>query len=211
VSRSAPVITRLVEFESADGAAIVGDLAIPETPIAGAIVCHPHPLYGGDRFNNVVSAVFSALPEAGIAALRFDFRSNFDRGVGERLDALGALCELGVELPDLPLVVVGYSFGAMVALGLDDSTVSAMALIAPPLAMATDVRRPGVATLVLTPRHDQFSPPAASEPIVAAWADAATPLAIEHQVIKSADHSLVGHAAAVADGVTNWLTRHLAG
>ncbi len=29
----------------------------------GVIICHPHPIYGGDMHNNVVSAIEGALPE----------------------------------------------------------------------------------------------------------------------------------------------------
>ena len=101
MSESAPVTVRLVEFETSDGIELVGDLAVPARPIAAAIVCHPHPQYGGNRFNNVVSAVFAALPESGIATLRFDFRQTFDHGVGERLDAVAALDALGDEVPDV--------------------------------------------------------------------------------------------------------------
>lgn len=209
MSDSAQATVRLVEFEASDGVELVGDLALPARPIAAAIVCHPHPQYGGNRFNNVVSAVYASLPEAGVATLRFDFRQTFAHGVGERLDAVAALDELGREVADVALVAIGYSFGAMVALGLDDPRVSALALIAPPLTMATDLRRPSVPTLVLTPRHDQFSPPTASEPMVTSWQDATPAVAIDHRVIESADHSLVGRTATVADEVTRWLTSTL--
>jgi alpha/beta superfamily hydrolase len=211
VSESAPPTVTFVEFESVDGAELVGDLAASVRPIAAAIVCHPHPQYGGNRFNNVVSAVFGALPAVDIAVLRVDFRQTFDHGVGERLDAVAALDELARVCPDVPLVAIGYSFGAIVALGLGDPRVSAKVLIAPPLAMATDLGRPTVPTLVLTPRHDQFSPPPASDPIVASWSDEMPAVAVDHRVIESADHSLVGRTAAVSDQVTSWLTGQVAG
>ncbi len=167
-----------------------------------AIVCHPHPQYGGNRFDNVVSALYDALPRAGIAALRFDFRAEFSGGPGERLDAVAALDDLVAAVPDVPVAVVGYSFGAMIALGLDDERVTALALVAPPLAMARDLAAPTVRTLVLTPAHDQFSPPAASTPIVAGWRAAP----VEHHTIEMADHSLAGRTATVADRVTAWLS-----
>ena len=193
------------EFTSADGARLVGDLALPATPRMAAIICHPHPQYGGDRFNNVVSALFAALPAADIAALRFDFRDQFSGGAGERLDALAAIADVAAAVPGVPIVALGYSFGAMIALGLDDERVTALGLVAPPLAMAPDIAAPAVPTLVLVPAHDQFSPPSASAPIVDRWAaSAAAP--IEHRTIEMADHSLVGHTGAVADQVTAWLS-----
>jgi uncharacterized protein len=189
-------------FTAADGARLVGDLAVPERAQLAAIVCHPHPLYGGDRFNQVVSALFEALPRADIAALRFDFRTEFSGGPGERLDAIAALDELVAAVPDVPVAVLGYSFGAIVALGLGDERVTALGLVAPPLAMASGLPAPAVRTLVLTPAHDQFSPPAVSAPIVAGWS-AAT---VEHHKIEMADHSLAGRTGTVAELVTAWLS-----
>lgn len=210
MSDSASVDVRPVEFEATDGAELVGDLAVPAEPTAAAIVCHPHPQYGGNRHNNVVTALFDALPRCGVSALRFDFRATFDHGTGERLDAIGALDALDAELDepfaDLPRIALGYSFGAMIALGLADRRVSALVLVAPPLAMATELPIPDVPTLVLTPRHDQFSPPELSTPIVGGWSAAAPQVSIDHQAIESADHSLVGHAEAVASRTTDWLT-----
>jgi alpha/beta superfamily hydrolase len=200
VSESLPITRRTVHFEASDGVELVGDIAVPDAPASAAIVCHPHPQYGGNRFNNVVTALFDALPDAGVAALRFDFRARFSGGPGERLDAVGALDELAAAVPGVPLVAVGYSFGALVALGLDDDRVTALGLVAPPLAMMPEPRAPGVRTLVLTPAHDQFSPPEATEPIVAGWP------ACEHRVVEMADHSLVGHTRNVADVVTAWLS-----
>ncbi len=170
-----------------------------------AIICHPHPQYGGTRFNNVVTALFAALPPAGIAALRFDFREEFSGGAGERLDALAAIDDVAAAVPGVPIVALGYSFGAMIALGLDDERVTALGLVAPPLAMAPDVAAPTVPTLVLIPAHDQFSPPSVSAPIVARWA-ASTSAPIKHRTIEMADHSLVGHTGTVADQVTAWLS-----
>lgn len=193
-------------FTAADGTALVGDLAIPASAEMAAIVCHPHPQYGGDRFNHVVSAIFQTLPHAGIAALRFDFRTDFSGGAGERLDAVAAVDELVTAVPGVAVAAVGYSFGAMIALALDDDRISALGLVAPPLAMAPDVAAPSVRTLVLTPAHDQFSPPTASTPVVDRWRVAGAPGAIEHRTIEMADHSLVGHTADVADQLAAWLS-----
>ncbi len=196
---------RTVEFRSADDIALIGDLAVPTGARAGAVVCHPHPSYGGDRFNHVVTALYEALPSAGIAALRFDFRAEFGDGVGERLDAIGALDELEAVVGDLPLAMVGYSFGAWIVASLTDERIRASVLVAPPLAMMPAVPTPRRPTLVMTPLHDQFSPPTANEPIVASWiAESASP--IEHEVIAMADHSLLGRTGVVATRATTWLT-----
>lgn len=204
-SSAEPASVQHREFTAADGAPLVGDLALPASPRMAAIICHPHPQYGGDRFNHVVTALFAVLPPADIAALRFDFRDEFSGGTGERLDALAAIDDVAVAVPGVPIVALGYSFGAMIALGLDDERVTALGLIAPPLAMAPVVAAPSVPTLVLVPAHDQFSPPAVASPIVARWAASAT-APIEQRTIEMADHSLVGHTGTVADQVTAWLS-----
>ena len=220
---------RPVEFETADGVTLAGDLALPDGPTGklsgAAIVCHPHPQYGGNRFDHVVTALFRALPVAGVAALRFDFRRRFDDGIGERLDAAAALDQLADELIGAsagppsgdtsagppPLVAAGYSFGAMIAASLDDRRIAARILVAPPLAvMASTTEPPGtdVPTLVLTPAHDQFSPPEATQAILDRWTAAGT-APIDHRTIEMADHFLHGATARVAADSTTWLTDRL--
>jgi alpha/beta superfamily hydrolase len=187
-----------------DGFTLDGDLAIPggERDLTGAVVlCHPHPRYGGDRFNPVVSALFDALPPAGFATLRFDFRRQFGGGTAERLDVVAALDRLDAldALDGLPRFVVGYSFGAAVALGTSDERIRAIGAVAPPLAMMP-APQPSIPVRVLTPRHDQFSPPEVTEPIVDTWPTAT------FDVVESADHFLAGHTEDVADRVVAWLT-----
>lgn len=190
------------QLTTSDGHHLDADVALPpQGHIAGAVVlCHPHPQYGGNRFNTVVTALFDRLPAAGMAALRFDFRREFGGGVGERLDVVAALDHLDslTALAGVTRFVVGYSFGAAVALGTEDDRIRAVGAVAPPLAMMPTAAPRGP-VLVLTPRHDQFSPPATTEPIVADW-PAAT-----FEVVESADHFLAGHATAVAERVAGWL------
>ena len=172
---------------------------IPAQVDGAAIVCHPHPQYGGNRFNPVVEALFAALPAAGIAALRFDFRATFDDGNGEGRDAVAALAELRRRVPDTMTFAAGYSFGAMITLALEDDALAAKVLIAPPLSHMDPATAPGVATLVLTPAHDQFTPPSVARPIVDAWPEA------EFGTIESVDHFLVGRAGIVAELAAGWL------
>ena len=104
----------------------------PAAPIAAAVVCHPHPLGGGTMNNNVVYRTAKVLVEAGIAALRFNFRgvgassgSHAD-GLGEEDDVRAALATLRARHPALPLWVAGFSFGARVglAVGAEDPQVT---------------------------------------------------------------------------------------
>lgn len=85
-----------------DGVELEAVLHIPDgvPPFAGAVICHPHPQYGGDMNSNVVTALCHALTDRGMAALRFNFRGvggstgAFDNGRGEARDASAAVAHL---------------------------------------------------------------------------------------------------------------------
>jgi alpha/beta superfamily hydrolase len=101
---------------------ILEDPGVPGTSYA--VICHPHPLFGGTMENKVVTTVARALRETGIPTLRFNFRGVgasggvFDQGVGETADA-DAVASWGSEhWPGRTLVAAGFSFGGYVALRL---------------------------------------------------------------------------------------------
>jgi hypothetical protein len=190
-----------VQLITSDGHRLSGDLAEARGDAAGAVViCHPHPLRGGDRFNVVVDAMFAAFPARGFHALRFDFRSEHGDGVAERLDVVAALDHLSGRYPGVALHTAGYSFGAAVIVSVDDDRIVSKVAVAPPLShMAVDP--PRQPTLVLVAEHDQFCPPSAVEPTVATWPAATM------EIIASADHFLVGRAKAAADTAAAWLSR----
>ncbi len=110
-----------------EGQAGALEAIVEETAVAGssyAVVCHPHPLFGGTMDNKVVTTVARALHETGIPTVRFNFRGVgasagvFDQGVGETADA-DAVASWGQERwPGRTLVIAGFSFGAYVALRL---------------------------------------------------------------------------------------------
>jgi alpha/beta superfamily hydrolase len=121
-----------------------GELRLPDRPLAkfqAAVVCHPHPLYGGDMDNNVVLTICDALMESGTAALRFNFRGvgssegRFGGGVEERKDIKAAFDYLSSRKDIDPdnLNLAGYSFGGAVALAaaLEDNRIKKLALISP--------------------------------------------------------------------------------
>jgi uncharacterized protein len=97
----------------------------PDGPARGAaVVCHPHPVYGGTMHTKAVYRAAQGLNEAGLVALRFNFRGvgtstgSYDEGIGEQDDARAALDWLEARYPELPMVVGGHSFGSMVALSV---------------------------------------------------------------------------------------------
>jgi hypothetical protein len=105
--------------------------AVVRPPIA-AVVCHPHPLFGGTMHNKVIYQTAKTLDALGIPVLRFNFRGvglssgEHDRGRGERGDVQTALDFLSHEFPGVPLLVAGFSFGSWVGLqvGCADPRVS---------------------------------------------------------------------------------------
>lgn len=114
----------------------------PQEPLrGGVVVCHPHPVYGGTMDNKVVYRSAKAAVESGLAALRFNFRGvgqstgQFDQGLGEQEDTVAAIDWLEKKYPDLPLSLMGYSFGSWVGLqvGCLDTRIKAMVALAPPL------------------------------------------------------------------------------
>jgi alpha/beta superfamily hydrolase len=108
------------------------------------VVCHPHPLYGGNMSSNVVFGICQALAERDIAALRFNFRGvgksqgEYGEGIGEQEDVKAALdFALASDNIDKERIgLAGYSFGGGVALpvALRDERVKRLALVSPVLA-----------------------------------------------------------------------------
>ncbi len=199
-----------IHLLTSDGLRLDGDVTSPDdTPWAAAVVCHPHPLYGGDRHSPVVEAVVRGLAAAGIAALRFDFRGvgssegTHGRGVDEVHDVIAALDLLADRFRGVPLWLVGYSFGSVVALSVDDARAAGWIAIAPPLAAmggrpaAADDPRP---SHLIIAGHDQFSPPDATAPLTDGW------VATAMEVLPTADHFLAGHLTDVAARVVGAIT-----
>jgi alpha/beta superfamily hydrolase len=89
-------------------------------PRLAALVCHPHPLYGGTMHNKVVYRIARGLRRGGAVVLRFNFRGvGRSQGVhahltGEIEDARAALSWLRARYPNLPFALAGFSFGARV-------------------------------------------------------------------------------------------------
>jgi alpha/beta superfamily hydrolase len=113
-------------------------LWIPRTdapPPMAALVCHPHPLYGGTMHNKVIFQAAKSLDSFGIPVLRFNFRGAglsagvHDRGLGERDDVRAALKFLTQECPGIPLLVAGFSFGSIMGLRVGCETPQVTQLI----------------------------------------------------------------------------------
>ena len=110
----------------------------------GVVVCHAHPVLGGNMTSDVTHAICQSLDEAGIATFRFNFRGvggsegSFDQGKGEQDDLKSALDTFrkwpGVKKSSVG--VAGVSFGAVVALDFFNKhrDQAALALVSPTVA-----------------------------------------------------------------------------
>ena len=189
---------------TADGVRLEAEHAPAQGTVrAGAVLCHPHPQYGGSMRSIVIGALFDALPTAGVSTLRFNFRGvegsdgTYDGGNLERVDVEAAIGDLAPLLPDgAPLVLVGWSFGADMALSVRDPRVSAWVAIAPPVRFVHDLTgleddtRP---KLLVLAQHDEFRPPAEVEAVAARWANT------EAHVVGGASHFFVGRTDRLVD------------
>ena len=194
-----------------------------ELPRPGVVVCHPHPLYGGDMENNVVVALCRILAGGGLTALRFNFRGvgrsggSFGDGLGEREDARAALDFLaGAEgVDDERLALAGYSFGALVALTTmderarpSDRRVRAVVAVSLP-AGGTDIGsvRQGAPTLLISGDRDNIAPAARLTEMAASLQ--LLPPKDEVRSVAGADHFWWGHEEALGAIVLEFLRARL--
>ena len=183
-------------------------LAVPDTPSAGVVICHPHPLYGGDMDNPVVVRVQEVCAGLGLATLRFNFRGVGDSGgthgggVGEQDDARAALEALTRATPGAPAAIAGYSFGARIAaqVASAEPRIGGLALIAPPLGMYDFAGIEGMRApmLMVAGTNDSFCP-APDFARLGARLPSATLVSIE-----GADHFFFGKLFPLGEAVAKW-------
>lgn len=195
----------------------VGDIRLeglfstpPQTPQVGVVLCHPHPQYGGEMHNNVVSALTEALQQAGMATLRFNFRgvgrSGGEHGGGdaELADVEAAVTYLLSRQAVPTVVVAGYSFGSMVGLqaGATDSRVHTLVGVAFPLgfrdpSFLLSVTKP---TLLISGDRDDYSPIPGLQDVFAKL-----PEPKQLTIVNGADHFFWGQEGEVAKTVVEFL------
>jgi alpha/beta superfamily hydrolase len=185
------------------------------TPRAAAVLCHPHPLFGGTMHTKAVYRAAQALNEAGLAVLRFNFRGvgastgSHGGGVGEREDAQAALDWLEQRFPGMPLVAGGFSFGSMVALavGADDPRVVALLGLGLPIerdeaydfSFLAGVPKP---VLIVQGEEDEFG---SGEKIAAHLAPLAPHVTLVR--IPGSDHYFAERIEEMKDAVREYFTR----
>lgn len=169
-----------------------------EAPGMAAVVCHPHPMYGGTMHNKTVFRLAGALNAVGMPTLRFNFRGvgqstgSYDEGQGEQDDVRAALDTLEQRFPGVALCVAGFSFGAWVGLRVGCAEARVRQLVG----AGVPTRLLGVEALAACAKPklfvqgalDQYGPLAE----VQRWF-ATLPEPKRLEVIPNADHFFTGH------------------
>ncbi|HSE48540.1 MAG TPA: alpha/beta fold hydrolase [Terriglobales bacterium] len=178
-----------------------------------ALVCHPHPLYGGTMHNKVVYHAMKALNGFGIPVLRFNFRGaglsqgKHDEGRGEQDDVRAALAWLKQEF-HLPLLFCGFSFGTAVGMRVACPDPDVMAVISIGTPIAAEGRGYGYdylaackkPKLFLSGANDQYAPAAKLKEVVAL---AAEPTLLV--LIAGADHFFAGKIKEAQRAIEDWI------
>jgi uncharacterized protein len=195
-----------------------------ENATYAALICHPHPLFGGTMHNKVVFHTMKALNSFGFPVLRFNFRGTglsegvHDNGQGEIDDVRTALDWLDREF-DLPMMFAGFSFGAAVGLrtACADERVRAVIGVGTPVApVAADTEEPRVYSfeflqscskpkLFVSGSRDQFGPKAKLEAMVASAAEPKKLVLIE-----GADHFFEGRLRELREAIEAWVRDQVA-
>jgi uncharacterized protein len=196
-----------VTLDVGGGVSLEAELSIPAGARAGVVLCHPHPLYGGDKDSHVVVRAAEACAARNVATLRFNFRGvgastgKHDDGRGEQQDVRAALAELHRRFPaGAPVGLAGYSFGAAVAAAVaKDTPIGGLALIAPPVRM-TPLTPPAVTGpfLIIVGTEDQYCPPESLK----ALRDSRPEITLT--VIDGADHFFFGALDDLGAAVEGW-------
>ena len=181
-----------------------------ENPPFVAVVCHPHPLFGGTMHNKVVFQAAKALHQFGVPVLRFNFRGAgmsegaHDRGRGEQDDVRAAIRHLTSEFPGRPVLVAGFSFGSSVGLrvGCPDERVSDLIGLGIPVNEAdfSFLKRCAKPKLIIVGDHDRFAAQEKVEQLFAGW-----PEPKRLVLVKGADHFFAGKLGEVGSAISEWL------
>lgn len=189
--------------------AMLWTVASPDPPRL-ALICHPHPLFGGTMHNKVVYQAAKALHRTGAPVLRFNFRGAgisegvHDQGLGERGDVQAAIDYLAREFPEKPILLAGFSFGAWVGLrvGCEDARVKELIGLGIPvnnsdLSYLRDCTKP---KLFIQGGEDQFGARAAVESLYETL-----PEPKRLVIVEGAEHFFAGKLDQVSQAITNWI------
>ena len=186
-------------------------------PPLAAVVCHPHPLFGGTMHNKVVYQTAKTVHRFGLPVVRFNFRGvglsegTHDKGLGEKDDVLAVIDFLAEEFPGVPLLVAGFSFGSWVGLhaGCGDARVTELIGLGLPVG-DLDTRsfsyldRCDKPKLLVSGEFDRFGPPTKLRALVEQFSprvQESTRVAI----VDGGDHFFTGHLHDLDQTMAEWL------
>jgi uncharacterized protein len=185
-----------------------------ENATYSAVVCHPHPLFGGTLHNKVVFNAMKALNGFGFPVLRFNFRGTglsegvHDKGHGEEEDVRNALVWLDHEF-HLPLIFCGFSFGAAVGLraACPDARVKAVIGLGTPVAPVDGrayelgcLESCAKPKLLVSGDRDQYGSPAQLEKLTEPL-----PEPKKLVIIQGADHFFEGRLREMREAIESWI------
>jgi alpha/beta superfamily hydrolase len=190
-----------------------------EAATHAAVVCHPHPLFGGTLHNKVVFHTMKALNSFGFPVLRFNFRGTglsqgeHDHGKGEVDDVRAALDWMDAEY-HLPLFFAGFSFGAAVGLRATCPDARVRAVIGagiPVVPVRAETEEPRVyeyeflqectkPKLFVSGARDQFGPRPKLEALVAS-----VPEPKKLVIVEGGDHFFEGRLRELREAIEGWV------
>lgn len=192
--------------------ALLWTVATPN-PESVALVCHPHPLFGGTMHNKVVYQATKTLQAAGMPVLRFNFRGAglsegvHNDGIGEKGDVRAALDYLAQEYSGARILLAGFSFGAAVGLRVanEDDRVTRLIGLGIPVAKSDmrflrDCTKP---KLFVSGSEDEFAPLDSLERVFYILPD---PKRL--RIIPGADHFFTGYLPLVGEEIEIWMREY---
>ncbi len=183
---------------------------------AAAVICHPHPLYGGSMDNNVVDTLQKTLRNGGWGTLRFNFRgvggsTGQHRGAQADTDDLLCVCAYLQQQGSTVVHLAGYSYGAWIGLrAIKDGLEPATAILAsPPLDFLdfSGLHPPSCPCLITLGDRDDFCAVASAKDWVFPQGQAETDAIV--QVLSGCDHFYWGFEKPLGEKVTAFLRRNL--
>ena len=188
-------------------------------PPLAAVLCHPHPLFGGTMHNKVVYQAAKTIHRFGLPVARFNFRGvgksegTHDNGQGEVSDALSVMDFVAAKYPGVPLLVAGFSFGAWVGsrAGCVDPRVAELICLGLPVS-GQDPRDfsylEGCAkpTLFATGEFDRFGPPHELRALVEKLPPNIHPQS-QVKILQGADHFFTGQLGEMDRAISEWLVQ----
>lgn len=186
-------------------------------PPLAALVCHPHPLFGGTMHNKVVYQTAKTIHRFGLPVVRFNFRGvglsegTHDKGLGEERDVLAVIDFLAAEYPGVPLLLAGFSFGSWVGLraGCGDPRVTELIGLGLPVGDLDSrsfsyLDRCDKPKLLVSGEFDRFGPPDKLRVMFEQFA----PHVQENTrvaIVAGGDHFFTGHLPELDHTIAEWL------